>query len=76
MLGKGDELVISVSFALLVASFLLALFLCSSFSLLSPFWWFFLGSKDGHAVYCVVVGSDGRVENVQWGTMFCVKGGL
>jgi hypothetical protein len=22
------------------------------------------------------VGSDGRAENVQWGTMFCVKGGL
>ncbi len=22
------------------------------------------------------MGSDGRAENVQWGTMFCVKGGL
>ncbi len=22
------------------------------------------------------MGSDGRVENVQWDTMFCVKGGL
>ncbi len=22
------------------------------------------------------MGGDGRVENVQWGTMFCVKGGL
>ncbi len=61
------ELVVSVTFTL---SF------CSSFLLFGLWGWVFLLSEGSHVVEGDAVGSDGRVENVQWGTMFCVKGGL
>ena len=64
VLGEGEELVVAVA---------LAVSLCSSFLLFRLFGWFFLLSEDSHVVQCVGVGSDGMVENVQWGTVFCMK---
>ena len=46
---------------------------CSSFLLFRRFGWLFLFSEDSHVVQCVGVCSDGRVENVQRGTVFGVK---
>ena len=67
MLGKGEELVVAVA---------LALSLCSSLVMFRRFGWFFLFSEDSHVMQCVGVCSDGRVENVQRGTVFGVKRGL
>ncbi len=67
VLGKDEELVLAVA---------LAMSLCSSFLLFRRFGWFFLFSKDSHGVQCVIVGSDGRIQNVQRGTVFGVKKGL
>ena len=64
VLGEGEKLVVS---------FALAVSLCSSFLLFRRFEWFFLFSEDSHVAQCVGVGSDGRVENVQWCTVFCMK---
>ena len=64
MLGEGEELVVAVT---------LALSLCPSFLLFRRFGWFFLFSEDSHVVQCVGVCSDGRVENVQRGTVFGVE---
>ncbi len=63
----GNELVVSFPFTL---SF------CSSFLLFGLWGWVFLVSEGSHVVEGDVVGSDGRVENVQWGTMCGVRGGL
>ncbi len=60
VLGEGEELVVA-----------LAVSLCSSFLLFRLFGWFILLSEECHVVQCV--GSDGRVEDVQWGTVFCMK---
>ena len=60
----------------LVVSFPFTLSFCSSFLLFGLWGWVFLVSEGSHVVEGDVVGSDGRVENVQWGTMFGVKGGL
>jgi hypothetical protein len=59
-----------------VVAFSFALFLRSSFLLFRLFWGLFLLCEDSHVVWGVVVGSECRVKNVQWGTMFCVKGRL
>ena len=63
-MGEGAELVVSVT---------LAVSLGPSFLVFRLFGWFCLLSEDSHVVQCVGVGSDGRVENVQWGTVFCMK---
>ena len=60
----------------LVGSFTFSLFLCASYLLLRVCGWFDLLSEDSHVVQCVAVGSDGRVENVQRSTVFCMMRGL
>ena len=67
VLGEGEELVVAVA---------LAMSLCPSFLAFGLFGWFFLRGEGGHVVYCVGVGSDGGVENVQRGTVFGVNRGL
>ncbi len=59
-----------------VVAFSFSLFLRSSFLLFRLFGGFGLLSEDSHVVQCVVVGSDGRVEDVQRSTVFCMKRGL
>ncbi len=59
----------------LVVSFPFTLSFCSSFLLFGLWGWVCLVSEGSHVVEGDVVGSDGRAENVQWGTMFGVKGG-
>ncbi len=60
----------------LVVSFTFSLFLCSSFLLFRLDGVLDLLSEDSHVAQCVVVGSDGRVEDVQRGTVFCMERGL
>ena len=55
----------------LVGSFTFSLFLCASYLLLRVCGWFDLLSEDSHVVQC-----DGRVEDVQRSTVFCMKRGL
>ena len=55
----------------LVGSFTFSLFLCPSYLLLRLCGWFDLLSEDSHVVQC-----DGRVEDVQRSTVFCMKRGL
>ncbi len=60
----------------MVVAIALALSLFPSFLAFGLFQWFCFRRKDGHVVQCVVVGSDGRGEDVQRCTVFGVKRGL